>query len=439
MSSIVLLMGLLVLSYIGSLLSGKNAKGTSSGIEFLAVGIVVGPHALGLVEREVVHQFGPLVQTALAWFGMVIGLDFGRIGGQRVATRQVVLGVALSIVAGVIVALGVYALLQVVTVPYLGTSQHALFAGGVGAVLAETSRSAIEWVHTRHGAKGRLSDLLGVIASADDFVPIAAIGVLFAYAPHPTVHVLVPSSGWVGLTAAVGVVVAVVTAILLRGAAGYQVWGALAGTVLITVGCTARFGLSPMFATFILGITLAALAPNARALRRLVLPTERPVMLPLLLLAGARLDVRSIANAKIILLVLGCALAIRVGAKYTSGLLLRAAAPAAHGASAHLGLGLLSAGPITITIGLASSLRFSGILGEALLTLAVCAVVLGEITAPFWLRRELIALGEASPPAAAAPDEPARAAEFDNEAALDATGEHWARGESVAPPSENSQ
>lgn len=419
MSAIIVLMGLLVLSYIGTLLAGKNAKGTSSGIEFLALGVLVGPHAFGLIERAVVQQFSPLVQTALAWFGLVVGLDFGRIGGQRVPARQVVLGVLLSALAGSTVALGVYALLQIVKVPYLGASQVALFAGGVGAVLAETSRSAIGWVTARHGAHGKLSDLLKVIASADDLVPIAAVGVLFAYAPHHDVRILVPSSGWVGITALVGVIIAVVTAILLRGAAGYQVWGALAGTVLLTLGCTARFGLSPMFGTFVLGVTLAGLAPNARALRRLVVPTERPVMLPLLLLAGARLDMRSIADAKILLLVLGFALLVRLIAKYVSGLLLRTAAPAAHAASPHVGLGLLSAGPITITIGLASALRFSGVLGEALLTLAVGAVILGELLAPLSLKRELIALGEATAP------EPTPAPEADAEPDLAATGERW--------------
>lgn len=424
MSAIVVLMGLLVLSYVGTLLAGKNAKGTSSSIEFLALGVLVGPHALGLVERNVVEQFSPLVQTALAWFGLVVGLDFGRIGGQRVPTRQVLLGVGLAAFAGVSVTLAVYALLQWVKLPYLGSSQLALFAGGVGAVLAETSRSAIGWVTARHGARGKLSDLLGVIASADDLVPITAIGVLFAYAPHHEVRLLVPGAAWVGITALIGVVIAVVTAILLRGAAGYQVWGALTGTVLLALGCTGRFGLSPMFGTFVLGVALAGLAPNGRALRRLVIPTERPVMLPLLLLAGARLDVRSIAAAKVVLLVLGFALVVRVVGKYLSGLILRALAPAAHGASMHVGFGLLSAGPITITLGLASALRFSGLLGEALLTLAVAAVVLGELLAPITLKRELFTLGEAVPP------EPAPASgEIDAVDAAAITGEIQAKNE----------
>jgi hypothetical protein len=429
MSGIVLLMGLLLLSYAGSLLSGRHAKGTSSGIEFLALGILVGPHALGLVERGVVSQFSPIVQTALAWLGFVVGLDFGRIGGQRVPTRQVVLALALSALSGVTVAAAVYALLQWVKVPYLAPSQVLFFSAGVGAVLTETSRSAIEWVTARHGAKGPLSDLLGVVASADDLVPIAAIGVLFAFAPHDGVKVHLPSVAWLGVTALLGVVIAVVTAILLRDAAGYQVWGALGGTVLVALGCTARFGLSPMFGAFVLGATLAGLAPNARALRRLVVPTERPVLLPLLLLAGMRLDVRSIAAAKVVLLVLGSALVLRVLAKGASGLLLRATVPTAQPASSRLGLGLLSAGPITVTVGLASALRFSGLVGEALLTLAVSAVVIGEVFAPLTLRRELVRLGEAKLP------EPAPSLEPDVTSTGDAwaaTGEHEHRG-SVPP------
>ncbi|HVJ88551.1 MAG TPA: potassium transporter Kef, partial [Labilithrix sp.] len=78
MSAIALLMGLLVLSYLGSLIVGTGkVRGLASGIEYLGLGFAVGPHALGLVERPMIAEFEPIVQVALGWLTFGIGLEFG--------------------------------------------------------------------------------------------------------------------------------------------------------------------------------------------------------------------------------------------------------------------------------------------------------------------------------------------------------------------------
>ena len=72
MSAIVLLMGLLLLSYVGSLIiGGRTPRGLPSGIEFLGLGFAVGPHALGLVDRTMIAEFEPIVQVALGWLAFV--------------------------------------------------------------------------------------------------------------------------------------------------------------------------------------------------------------------------------------------------------------------------------------------------------------------------------------------------------------------------------
>ena len=80
MSAIALLMGLLVLSYIGSLLVGSGkARGLASGVEYVGLGFAVGPHALGLVGAPMIVDFEPIVQVILGWLAFVVGLDFGRV------------------------------------------------------------------------------------------------------------------------------------------------------------------------------------------------------------------------------------------------------------------------------------------------------------------------------------------------------------------------
>ena len=70
MNALLLLMGLLVLSYIGSFLVGGRALrgvGLPSGAEYVALGFLLGPHVLGIVERSMLVSFEPIVQVALGW------------------------------------------------------------------------------------------------------------------------------------------------------------------------------------------------------------------------------------------------------------------------------------------------------------------------------------------------------------------------------------
>ena len=100
---------------------------------------------------------------------------------------------------------------------------------------------------------------------------------------------------------------------LLRGAEGDAVWGALIGTLLLGVGAAARFGLCTIFVTFVMGIALAAASPSRRVLRKVVGPTERAVLYPMLLLAGARLDPRPVIENRGLSILVGAVLASAFG------------------------------------------------------------------------------------------------------------------------------
>jgi len=61
-NAILLLMGLLVLSYIGSFLVTRRSVGSAglpSGIEYTALGYLLGPHALGLIGPDDLKAFEP--------------------------------------------------------------------------------------------------------------------------------------------------------------------------------------------------------------------------------------------------------------------------------------------------------------------------------------------------------------------------------------------
>jgi hypothetical protein len=399
-------MGLLLLSYVGSLiLGGRTTRGLPSGIEFVGLGFIVGPLALGLVDRTMIAEFEPIVQVALGWLAFVVGLDFGRVNGRRVRGRSITLGLASAVLTGVIVAVAVYQLLQVVHIAGIDGIGIIIFSAGAGAVTCETTRFGIEWVSARWNSKGPVTTLLTELGASDDLAPFVAAGAIFALAPT-TGAVDLPATGWFALSTALGGLLGTVTALLLRSAEGYQVWGALVGTLLLGVGIAARFGLCTIFITFAMGIALAAVSPSRRVLRRMVSPTERAVLYPMLLLAGARLDPRPLLENRMLAALVALVFLARIVGKLVSGLLVRVVVPASRPAGRGLGMVLLSSGPVSLSCGLVFALRFPGAVGDTLLVLAAASAVLGELISTISLRGLLDHVGELPPPAAPA-SEPA--------------------------------
>lgn len=404
MSAIALLMGLLVLSYLGSLLvwTGKT-RGLPSGIEFIGLGFVVGPHVFGLVSRPMIIEFEPIVQVALGWLAFVVGLDFKRVEGRRVPSSRAVLGIGCAIVTGGIVGLAVHTLLSTLYVPGVDATGALLLAAGAGAVSAETARHAVEWVQARWGGKGPTSRLIVDIGAADDLAPLVAAGVVFAFVPSEATTLSMPAWGWLGASVALGALLGVVTAMLLRGAEGDAVWGALVGTLLLGVGVADRFELCTIFVTFVMGIALAAASPSRRALRRMVGPTERAVLYPMLLLAGVRLDPSPILDSPSLAALVALVLLARIAGKLVTGAIVRAVDAAARPAGPLLGVALLSSGPVSIACGFVFALRFPGPVGDTLLVAAVASAILGELISTFSLKALLTGVGEIIPAVAPAP------------------------------------
>jgi len=403
-SAIVLLMGLLLLSYVGSfIVGGRTARGLPSGLEFLALGFAVGPHALGLFERSMIAEFEPIVQVALGWLAFVVGLDFGRVAGRRVRAGSMALGIGCALLTGALVAFTVDQMLRRVSIPEVDPDKRIFLAAGAGAVAAETTRSVVQWVAARWTVKGPVSNLLTELAASDDFTSLVAAGAIFAADPPKTVSLHLPAMGWFPTSLALGALLGTVTALLLRGAEGYDAWGALVGTLLLGVGVAARFSLCSIFVTFVMGVALAAVSPSRRTLRRMVVPTERAVLYPMLLLAGAHIDVRLILESRMLIAVVAIVLIARIAGKLLSGFIVRAVVPAARPAGPALGIVLLSSGPISVSCGFVFALRFPGAVGDTLLVCAAASAVLGELISTFALKNLLVDLGELTPSSTPSP------------------------------------
>src|SRR5256886_12076636 len=101
---------------------------------------------------------------------------------------------------------------------------------------------------------------------------------------------------------------------------------------------------------FVCRLLLEKKSRHGRALRAMVVPTERPVLLPALLLAGARLDFRATAALPWIA---AAAIGARIVCKIVTGWMLAAVSAPARKGGPWVGLSLLSSGALAMSIGLA--------------------------------------------------------------------------------------
>jgi len=387
-----LFMGLLALAYLGSFLVGErriHGFGLPSGTEYVVLGFLLGPSVAGLLDHSLLETFDPIAHVALGWIALVIGLGFGV--DRRSATKpgHVVMGALTSLVTGAAVAAPLWFAVTWWT-PMRGEPRVLLVLGSALAC-SETTRESVRWVTERCGASGKLSSIVADLARSDDVVPLCALAVCFALAANAHLPWPMQPASWTALTLALGIVLGGTAALIIgRDFRTDETWGTLLGICVLGVGMTTRLGISTLSTMFAMGISTALFSGQRHRLLAMVEPTERTVLHPVLLLAGARVDF----HAPRIMLLVTAALLARTLGKGLVGLVWQAASKPARKAGPLLGLGLMSAGTLSMTIGLAFALRFPGEVGDSVLAIAASATVFGEFVGPFALQSSLRAAGE---------------------------------------------
>jgi Kef-type K+ transport system membrane component KefB len=389
-----LLLGLLLLAYLGSnLVSGRAIRGFGlpSGSEYLVLGFALGPHVLDVLGRSLARTFEPVVLVGTGWLALVTGVGYLRVADRYVRPGRAAAGVLLGVATGGAVACAVY-----FAAPHCGFTgfRQTAIALGMGACASATTRHSVRWVVERHGAQGPLADFAADAARASGIVPPLALTALFALAPGGSLPT-VPIVGRAAITLAFGAGLGGIAALLLgRDFRRDESWGVLLGTGLLCVGAADRAGLSLLGAMFAMGLVLAA-SRHRLEIKAMLTPTEKPVLLPVTVLAGAYVNLK-LPTAVFVLV--GGALLAKIVARVLLGLSLGRGP--ARGTGADFGLSMLASGGFTVAAALAFSTRVPGVASDAVLLFAVVSTVLGEWIGPAALRRSLSRAGElhAAPP-----------------------------------------
>ncbi len=396
MNPMPLLLSLLVVAYIGSLwVSGRSrGYGLPSGLEFVVLGAALGPQMLGLIGIEVVDSFDPIAFVALGWLALGFGLECGAIDGNSASLRRIALGSAFAAMRAIITGAAVFFSARALGFP--NNADLWVISWCIGLLSCDTTRHAVRWVAERHVVEGPVSKLITDVSAADDALVFVALAVVYAWfdEPRSIMGAVMPRGSMAALALGLGIALGLIAAALTRGMSRrVEWWGVLLGASLLCIGVTTSVGMGAMSAMFAMGISLSAASSQGGALREMFARTERAVLLPALLLAGAHLVKPASPNASLIVL---AAVVGRAAASFVSGAVVAAARQPTRPATAWVGLGMLSSGTLTMTLGFAVSLRYPGPIGDLALLAAFAGTLTGEIVGPVALKRALTVCGEIS-------------------------------------------
>jgi len=280
----------------------RDRYGYVGGAEYVLLGVLLGPHVTGLLDARRVQDLTPIVSLAIGWLGMLLGTSF-RLPALALLPPDHVRMAFGEAIATFVAALGPLLLLF----RYLagdGWTDAAVQAVTLAAVATLSSPAAVDALVARARRRPSILGVLQLTARIDALIGVVAFGLVLAIVHRGDVAPGIrppTATEWAVINLAVGVTSGVLFHLFLgphegstEAGASSRLFVALAGVIVVASGASYYLNLSPLYTNLVLGFILANSGGSHRAVAQLLLVTERPVYLALLVFAGAAWSPESI-------------------------------------------------------------------------------------------------------------------------------------------------
>ena len=363
----------------------RDRFGYVGGAEYVVIGFLLGPQVTGLLGAGQVQDLTPIVSLALGWLGMLLGTYFrlptiALINSHhlRIAFTEALttFGCALAALLGVFHFVAGYQ-----------WPEAAVQAVTLAAVVTLSSPAAVDVVTRKSGGRSPIFPVLQLTARIDALVAVSAFGLILAIFHQGQVSLSVrppTATEWAVINVAVGVASGVLFHLFLgpRGhldesAGSSRLFVALAGAIVVASGASYYLNLSPIYTNLILGFILANSGSAHRDVTRLLLATERPVYLALLIFAGAAWR----PTSPELLFIAPLFVVIRLIARFTGGYAAGGLVAPPELRTPRLGRALLAQGGIAVALAINYTQVWPDLNPDLILTATLVSVLLFEIVA----------------------------------------------------------
>jgi hypothetical protein len=363
----------------------RDRFGYVGGAEYVVIGFLLGPRVTGLLGAGQVQDLTPIVSLALGWLGMLLGTYF------RLPTMALINAAHLRIAFAEALTTFGCALAALLAVFHYAAGypwpEAAVQAVTLAAVATLSSPAAVDAVTRKSGVRSSIFPVLQLTARIDALVAVAAFGLILAIFHQGQVSLSVrppTATEWAVINLAVGVASGVLFHLFLgpRGhldeaAGSSRLFVALAGAIVVASGASYYLNLSPIYTNLVLGFILANSGSAHRDVTRLLLATERPVYLALLIFAGAAWS----PTSPELLFIAPLFVIVRLMTRFIGGSVAGALVAPAELRTPKLGRALLAQGGIAVALAVNYTQVRPDLNPDLILTATLVSVLLFEIVA----------------------------------------------------------
>ncbi|MGI9628269.1 MAG: cation:proton antiporter [Longimicrobiales bacterium] len=401
------LIAILGLGYLGTHFFAERVRArfhVVTGIEFVVLGVLVGPHVTHVMTPEVLGQLGPVISLAIGAVGLVLGLDFRF--ARLLSTKREALELSFyGVVTTTLVVGGLAMALVWMTLP-TGARMSALpSALALGAIAAVSAPGPIRTVHRSMDGQTRLALLLESSTGFDQLLATLLFGLVFCLFHIGLTAGLRPltATEWIAVSVGFGVVLGFLFYLFLgRERDPDRLLLALIGIVLFSSGSAYYLNLSPLFVNLVLGAMLANTSRHATELREVMGSMERPLTVVILVVAGASWNLPAMGSPLALGFLAICLLGRPVG-KALGGLMsFRYGEPSPY-LTPGMGMGTLAHGGLAVAMAVNFRQVYAGAAADGVFSAVLVSVLVWEVLAPARIRRALIDSEPSLAPRTAAP------------------------------------
>ncbi len=293
MSVTITIVALVSFSFIaGELLQrlGQARGVILSGVEYVLIGALFGPLALGMITQDVLAVIEPAAWLLVGMVGFTKGLRLRQVVDNAATRVAAGLGYALLAMAGIAAAGGAVLLAMEPAMDLNRILLGSLVFGAAGSLSStRLHRRAIEHL----GARGPMVETLEVASFAGSALAVLVAGLTMdwqraLHSPALYDSLQMPSQLWMAMGILVGIVCGLLFVLFHRGEHDEErTFLATIGVVIFASGIAAALGSSPLLVLLITGVTVSIFSPQAAELSDRLLMLDRPLSIVLMLFAGA--------------------------------------------------------------------------------------------------------------------------------------------------------
>lgn len=369
-----------------------------SGIEYVLLGVLVGPYVTNVMTPEVVGQLSPIMSLSIGSLGLLYGLQFRFRDVAHQPAEAIRLGFIEVLVTFVLVAgvfAGVFWML-----PGFPKAPEAVWPAALvlGTTAAVSAPSALKAVRLRYDATGPLPDLLQFVVRFDQALGILLFGFIFCLFHVGETQGIrdLTTTEWVAVNLGFGVILGLLFFLFLGREEGKsKLLVALIGIVVFASGAAYYLNLSPLFINLVLGVILANTSRIREQLVEILRSIEKPVVVVVLVFAGAAWDLTAFAETWYLFAGLAVGyLVLRAAGKQAGGTLTYATAETPERLSNRIGAGLIAQGGVAVAMVVNYAQVYQNAYTNIIVTCVLVSVIISEFASARLTRDMLVDAGQ---------------------------------------------